>query len=133
MTLSQFINVLKVGFLFSYLAPLLIVLTTTLIKEFFDETKANVVTDIANGGRSSRLFYNEDSRWPEVKRRIEANNKTGKKSVVILSFGHNDQRALTDCDKTYGAQFTFASENANGTVAGTHYDFMEKYIVETLE
>lgn len=103
------------------------------LKEFFDETKANVVTDIANGGRSSRLFYNEDSRWPEVKRRIEANNKAGKKSVVILSFGHNDQRALTDCDKTYGAQFTFASENANGTVAGTHYDFMEKYIVETRE
>ena len=40
---------------------------------------------------------------------------------------------MTDCDKTYGAQFTFASENANGTVAGTHYDFMEKYIVETRE
>lgn len=103
------------------------------LKEFFDETKANVVTDIANGGRSSRLFYNEDSRWPEVKRRIQANNEAGKKSVVILSFGHNDQRALTDCDKTYGAQFTFASENANETVAGTHYDFMEKYIVEARE
>lgn len=103
------------------------------LKEFFDETKANVVTDIANGGRSSRLFYNEDSRWPEVKRRIQANNEAGKKSVVILSFGHNDQRVLTDCDKTYGAQFTFASENANGTVAGTHYDFMEKYIVEARE
>ena len=101
------------------------------LKVFFDESKANVVTDISNGGRSSRLFYNEDSRWPEVKRRIEANNAKGKKSVVILSFGHNDQRALTDVNKEYGAQFTFAEKNKNGTVAGTHYDFMEKYIVET--
>ena len=101
------------------------------LKVFFDESKANIVTDISNGGRSSRLFYNEDSRWPEVKRRIEENNKAGKKSVVIFSFGHNDQRALTDVNKDYGAQFTFASKNKNGTVAGTHYDFMEKYIVET--
>lgn len=100
------------------------------LKLFFDGTKANVVTDIANGGRSSRLFYNEESRWPEVKRRIQANNEIGKKSVVILSFGHNDQRVLNDVDKTYGAQFTFATKNENGTVAGTHQDFMEKYIVE---
>lgn len=101
------------------------------LKVFFDESKANVVTDISNGGRSSRLFYNEASRWPEVKRRIEKNNEEGKKSVVIFSFGHNDQRALTDVNKDYGAQFTFAKTNKNGTVAGTHFDFMEKYIVET--
>ena len=39
MTLSQFIDVLKVGFLFSYLSPLLMVLVVTLIKELFDELK----------------------------------------------------------------------------------------------
>lgn len=39
MCLSQFINVLKVGFLFSYLAPLIFVLLITIIKEFSDDFK----------------------------------------------------------------------------------------------
>jgi len=36
-TLSQFLPVLKVGFLFSYVAPLAFVLTLTLIKEAYDD------------------------------------------------------------------------------------------------
>ena len=56
MTLSQFINVLKVGFLFSYLAPLLIVLTTTLIKEFFDEMKRYSQDKITNNENFTKII-----------------------------------------------------------------------------
>ena len=37
MTISQFFDALKVGFLFAYVAPLMIVLTTSMIKEAFDD------------------------------------------------------------------------------------------------
>jgi phospholipid-translocating ATPase len=37
MVVSQFIDALKVGFLFSYVAPLLFVLLVTLVKEAIDE------------------------------------------------------------------------------------------------
>jgi hypothetical protein len=44
-------------------------------------------------------------------------------------FGHNDQKKVTDTD---GASYlTFASQNPNGTVAGTYYDYLERYVVET--
>lgn len=35
--LSQFVTVLKVGFLFTYIAPLIFVLTITLAKEAWDD------------------------------------------------------------------------------------------------
>lgn len=99
---------------------------------FFNDN-VNVVTDISNGGRSTRLFYNEEVMWPKVKSMLAENKAANKPTFVIFSFGHNDQREYDDVNKTYGAQFTWASENENGTVAGTHYDFMERYIVETRE
>lgn len=37
--LSQFIEALRVGFLISYLAPLIFVLTVTMIKEFYEDYK----------------------------------------------------------------------------------------------
>ena len=37
MALSQFVNELKVGFLFSYVAPLVLVLTVTILKEAYDD------------------------------------------------------------------------------------------------
>ena len=37
MTISQFFSVLKVGFLISYLSPLVIVITVTMIKELYDD------------------------------------------------------------------------------------------------
>lgn len=39
MTITQFIDVLKVGFLFSYFAPLLIVLVVAMAKELYDDIK----------------------------------------------------------------------------------------------
>ncbi len=104
--------------------------------EFWDSAKANVDNSVSNGGRSSRYFWNEPSRWPTVKKMLEANKKSGKTTVVFFSFGHNDQRSISGGDSKvgpYGASFTFAEKNQNGTVAGTHYDYIERYIVETRE
>jgi lysophospholipase L1-like esterase len=100
----------------------------------FDSSKAKVITSISNGGRSTRYFWNETSRWPTVVQMLEANRQANKKTVVIFSFGHNDQRSLAGSDSNvgeFGASWTFASKNPNGTVAGTHYDYIERYIVET--
>ncbi len=106
------------------------------MKEFWDSSKVEVDNSVSNGGRSSRYFYNEPSRWPTVKKMLEDNRKSGKTTVVFFSFGHNDQRSLSGGDSKvgpYGASFTFAEKNQNGTVAGTHYDYIERYIVETRE
>ncbi|MCR5124827.1 MAG: hypothetical protein K6B43_06500 [Treponema sp.] len=101
---------------------------------FWDSEKANVDNSVSNGGRSSRYFWNEISRWKVVKEKLQENKKKGITSVVFFSFGHNDQRSLSGGDSKvgeYGASFTFAEKNQNGTVAGTFYDYMERYIVET--
>lgn len=37
--LSQFVPILKVGFLFTYIAPLIMVLTFTIVKEAYDDLK----------------------------------------------------------------------------------------------
>ncbi|MBQ7157849.1 MAG: hypothetical protein IJS09_00280 [Treponema sp.] len=109
------------------------------VMKYFFNNKVTVNNSISNGGRSSRLFWNEASRWPEVQKILTANKAAGKKTVVFFSFGHNDQRTLTDVynNTTTGeknlSQFTFAETNQNGTVAGTHYDYMERYIIATRE
>src|SRR4029077_20529008 len=52
-------------------------------------------------------------------------------TFVFIQFGHNDEKKTTDTD---GPDFlTFASHNQNGTVAGTYYDYLERYIGETRE
>lgn len=104
------------------------------MQDFFT-TAVTVDNSISNGGRSSRYFYNEDGRWNKVKEKLAA-NKGVKPTVVFFSFGHNDQRTLDGGDSRvgeYGASWTFAETNQNGTVAGTFYDYIERYIVETRE
>ena len=55
----------------------------------------------------------------------------GVPAFVFIMFGHNDQKKVTDTD---GPDYlTFADHNQNGTVAGTYYDYLERYIVETRE
>ena len=66
MSLSQFINVLKVGFLFSYLAPLLIVLTTTLIKELIDEIHRYLQDRVTNNEMFTKIQF--DQRTKTVKK-----------------------------------------------------------------
>lgn len=94
----------------------------------FLTSEATVDNTIANGGRSSRSFYNEVGRWNQVKTRLAAAQAAGTPTFVFIMFGHNDQKKITD---TAGADYlTFASKNQNGTVAGTYYDYLERYIVE---
>jgi len=106
------------------------------VMKFFFNNKVTVDNSISNGGRSTRYFWNETGRWDKVQEILKANKAAGKKTVVFFSFGHNDQRSLNGSDAnvgTAGKSFTFAETNQNGTVAGTHYDFMERYIIGTRE
>jgi lysophospholipase L1-like esterase len=94
----------------------------------FLSADAAVDNTLSNGGRSSRSFYNEVGRWDLVKTRLAAAKSAGKPTFVFIMFGHNDQKKTTDTD---GALYlTFASQNPNGTVAGTFYDYLERYVVE---
>jgi len=90
---------------------------------------ATVDNTLANGGRSSRSFYNEVGRWDQVKARLMTARTAGTPAFVFIMFGHNDQKKTTDTDGPL--YLTFASNNQNGTVAGTYYDYLERYIVET--
>ena len=97
----------------------------------FLTSDATVDNTLSNGGRSSRSFYNELGRWDQVKQRLTAAKTAGVPAFVFIMFGHNDQKKVTDTD---GPDYlTFASHNQNGTVAGTYYDYLERYIVETRE
>jgi len=53
----------------------------------------------------------------------------GTPAFVFIMFAHNDQKKVTDTDGPL--YLTFAASNQNGTVAGTYYDYLERYIVET--
>jgi lysophospholipase L1-like esterase len=92
---------------------------------------AVVDNTLAVGGRSSRSFYNEVGRWDAAKDRLAAAKSAGTPAFVFIMFGHNDQKKVTDSDGS--SYLTFASQNPNGTVAGTYYDYLERYIVETRE
>jgi lysophospholipase L1-like esterase len=95
----------------------------------FLSSDATVDNTLANGGRSSRSFYNEVGRWDQVKARLMAAKTAGVPAFVFIMFAHNDQNKVTDTDGPL--YLTFASNNQNGTVAGTYYDYLERYIVET--
>jgi lysophospholipase L1-like esterase len=90
---------------------------------------AAVNNTFPDGGRSSRSFYNEVGRWDQVRAHLDAAQLAGTPTFVLIQFAHNDQKKTTDLD---GADFlTFARTNQNGTVAGTYYDYLERYVVET--
>jgi lysophospholipase L1-like esterase len=95
----------------------------------FLTTDATVDNTLANGGRSSRSFYNEVGRWDQVKLRLTTAKTAGTPAFVFIMFAHNDQKKTTDTDGPL--YLTFARNNQNGTVAGTYYDYLERYIVET--
>ncbi len=100
------------------------------VLDLFLTEDAAVNNTLANGGRSSRSFYNEAGRWDQVKA-ILAAQAAATPTFVFIQFGHNDQKKTTD---TNGADYlTFARTNQNGTVAGTYYDYLERYIVEARE
>ena len=95
----------------------------------FLTSDAAVDNSFPDGGRSSRSFYNEVGRWDAIRARLTAAHTAGTPTFVVIQFAHNDQKKTSDDD---GPSFlTFARTNPNGTVAGTYYDYLERYIVET--
>ena len=91
MTLSQFIPVLKVGFLFSYLAPLLIVIFMTLLKELFDEMKRYNQDKLTNNEEFTKLIYDKEFNSLKKIKVISQDIKIG--DVLILK---QNQRAPGD-------------------------------------
>lgn len=73
--------------------------------QFFDSTVK--VNNWALGGRSSRSFYYEATRWPAILPKISAGD------YVIVQFAHNDQKSGSDY-ATYGT-YAFCSD---GTMDG---------------
>ena len=73
--------------------------------QFFDSTVT--VNNWALGGRSSRSFYYEATRWPAILPKINAGD------YVIVQFAHNDQKSGSDY-ATYGT-YAFCSD---GTMDG---------------
>jgi lysophospholipase L1-like esterase len=98
------------------------------LSQFFT-SDVTVDNTLSNGGRSSRSFYNEMGRWDQVKARLMAAQAAGTPAFVFIMFAHNDEKKVTDTDGPL--YLTFASNNQNGTVAGTYSDYLERYIVET--
>jgi lysophospholipase L1-like esterase len=104
--------------------------------KFFDSSVT--VNNWALGGRSSKSFYYEPTRWPAILPRINAGD------YVIIQFGHNDQKSGSDYAQ-YGT-YAFCSD---GTMDGeacanrpdkvdpgvdisqhSYYQWLKKYVQE---
>ncbi len=86
MALSQFIPSLKIGYLFTYFAPLCFVLVVTLGTEAYDDYKRYKRDKDANGQIYEKLVQNGIERIPS------ANIKVG--DFIYI---HRDQRVPSDC------------------------------------
>lgn len=97
------------------------------------------VKNWALGGRSSRSFYYESTRWPTILPQINAGD------YVIIQFGHNDQKygadyaaygtyaICSDSAVTDGEQCTGATDVVDSTVdkaEHSYYQFLKKYVQE---
>jgi lysophospholipase L1-like esterase len=96
------------------------------------------VINWALGGRSSRSFYNETTRWPAILPQINAGD------YVIIQFGHNDQKLGADYP-VYGT-YAFCSDGSTDGEACTnradkvdptvdisrhsYYQYLKKYVSE---
>lgn len=78
LALTQFINVLKVGFLFSYVAPFVVVLSITLLKEIIDEYYRFKRDQQLNNEEYEALFDNKNNYNEEINK----NNFTVKNECV---------------------------------------------------
>jgi lysophospholipase L1-like esterase len=102
--------------------------------QFFDSTVK--VNNWALGGRSSRSFYYEATRWPAILPRIAAGD------YVIIQFAHNDQKSGGDYAE-YGT-YAFCSDGTTDGEACTgrpdkvdptvdisehsYYQWLKKYV-----
>jgi len=106
------------------------------MQQFFDSNVT--VKNWALGGRSSRSFYYEATRWPTIAPQINAGD------YVIIQFGHNDQKyggdyatygtyAYCSDGSTDGEACTGAADAVDATVdkaEHSYYQFLKKYVAE---
>lgn len=106
------------------------------MQQFFDSNVT--VKNWALGGRSSRSFYYEATRWPTILPEIKSGD------YVIIQFGHNDQKYGGDY-ATYGT-YAYCSDGSTDGEACTgaadavdtavdkaehsYYQFLKKYVTE---
>lgn len=103
---------------------------------FFDSSVT--VKNWALGGRSSRSFYRESTRWPAILPQINAGD------YVIIQFAHNDQKYGSDYAE-YGTYAYCSDGSGNGeTCSGatdsvdstvdksehSYYQYLKKYVTE---
>lgn len=94
-----------------------------------DFVKGDVkVVNWALGGRSSRSFYYEESRWPAIRPQIRSGD------YVLIQFGHNDQKTGSKYDQ-YGTYAFCSDGSADGEncpdVEHSYYQFIKRYVIET--
>ncbi len=107
------------------------------VPQFFN---ANVtVNNWALGGRSSRSFFYESTRWPAILPQIKAGD------YVIIQFAHNDQKSGGDyamygtyafCSDgtTDGEACTGRADRVDPTVdisEHSYYQWLKKYVLQT--
>lgn len=107
--LSQFVDMLKVGFMFTYVAPLLLVLGFTLFKEAYDdynrkrrdeETNHHSYTLLEKGTGATREILSKDLRVGQV---IEVrSNQRIPADLVILSTSDDDGSVFVRTDQLDG-------------------------------
>ncbi|MBR1736970.1 MAG: hypothetical protein IJ736_08145, partial [Firmicutes bacterium] len=95
------------------------------LQNFFDDKYVNVM-DYAQGGRSSRTFYDEEGMFPSWKEQMSEGD------YLFIQFGHND------CASTYADRYTpIGKPDANGiypytapteTTFGTYKWYIREYI-----
>lgn len=86
-SLSQFIPALKVGYLFTYIAPLVFVLLITMIKEAVDDI-GRFQKDKAMNNKKYE-FLNPDGRWT-----MKTSAKLGVGDIIKVS---QNERFPADC------------------------------------
>lgn len=106
------------------------------VPKFFDASVT--VNNWALGGRSSKSFYYEPTRWPAILPRINAGD------YVIIQFAHNDQKSGSDYAQ-YGTYAFCSDGSADGEACAnrpdkidpgvdisqhSYYQWLKKYVLE---
>lgn len=86
------------------------------------------VVNWALGGRSSRSFYYEESRWPSIRPQIRSGD------YVLIQFGHNDQKTGGNYER-YGTYAFCPDGSTDGEncpdAEHSYYQFLKRYVIET--
>ena len=83
MTISQFFEVLKVGFLFTYISPLGMVVTFSMLKELYDDIKRRITDKKTNSTLVTVLKKNQTNSWAVQNNKKAADLEVG--DIIVLT------------------------------------------------